>query len=317
MRWSWRAAIPLGAALILAAIPASTAFASSNQSGEVAATAPAPSQPAGPMASVDTLEEQLLSMINAQRADAGVGPVQPVEWAHSVAVQHSQDMAAAGDIWHNIAGFIDQGRSAMGATYLGENVAMDSTLAADDALLFSDIPHRNITLDGRYNSIGVGIALDSKNWVYVTEDFAQIPGGSARPTVASTKPATPRAAPVVKAPVAAATTKAAATTTRAVVAPPVPHAPEFAPPVFAPPVVAAPAPLPAHAVAAKPVSHTSPIKGGVWVLVGLVGLLIAAFSGRHFVAVLGQRSRRRRTVVPPYSFGNTTRSTRTVWRRAA
>src|SRR5205823_4855302 len=134
-------------------------------------------QPDGPVGSVDELEAQMLSMINAERAAAGVGAVQQIAWAHSVARQHSQDMAAAGDIWHNIAGFVAQGRAAMGASYLGENVAMDSTLAAGDALLYSDIPHRNITLDGRFNYVGLGIALDSKNWVYVTEDFAQIARG--------------------------------------------------------------------------------------------------------------------------------------------
>ena len=69
----------------------------------------------------------------------------------------------------------------MRATYLGENVAMDSTLAADDALLYSDIPHRNVTLDARFNYVGVGLALDSKNWVYVTEDLAQIRAGQLRP----------------------------------------------------------------------------------------------------------------------------------------
>src|SRR5439155_15212683 len=158
--------------ITLAALAAPPAFASTTVPGATptvtassdnAVTAPAPPQPDGPVGSVDELEAQMLSMINAERAAAGVGAVEEIGWAHSVARQHSQDMAAAGDIWHNIAGFMAQGRAAMGASYLGENVSMDSTLAAGDALLYSDIPHRNITLDGRFNSVGLGIALDSRN----------------------------------------------------------------------------------------------------------------------------------------------------------
>src|SRR5438309_8782754 len=217
MRWRRLVATPVGTALALSSItvlaPAAVAarassparpasVAASGNGSEQPATAPAPPQPPGPLPSIDELEAQMLSMVNAERAAAGAGSVQQVGWAHSVARQHAQDMAAAGDIWHNVAGFINRGHSALRATYLGENVAMDSTLAANDALLYSDIPHRNITLDSRFNSVGLGIALDSKNWVYVTEDFAQIPGGpSQRAALAVTKPVATQPPPVAKPPV--------------------------------------------------------------------------------------------------------------------
>jgi uncharacterized protein YkwD len=370
VRWNRLVAIPVGTALVLpvlttlalAALPALTTLAApagfttatepgatttvsvSSNGSDNAATAPAPSQPVGPVATVDELEAQMLSMINAERAAAGVGPVQQIGWAHSVAQQHSQDMAAAGDIWHNIAGFIDQGRGAMGATYLGENVAMDSTLAANDALLYSDIPHRNITLDGRFNYVGLGIALDSKNWVYVTEDFAQIPGrpsqGSA---VAITKPVASQPAPVAKAPVAKAPAAKApvikapvikAPVTIAVAKPPTIKAqvvaavpapaavaavaaePAPAPPVAAP---AAPADQPAHAqpaqaISAKPVSHSSH-SGTAWILAGLAGLLIAALSVRRLTSIL-RHARKQRPLATAYSLGTST-SSRSPWRRAA
>jgi hypothetical protein len=288
---------------------------------------------------VDELEAQMLSMVNAERAAAGVGAVQQIEWAHSVAQQHSQDMAAAGDIWHNIAGFIDQGRGAMGATYLGENVAMDSTLAANDALLYSDIPHRNITLDSRFNSVGLGIALDSKNWVYVTEDFAQIPGGpSQRAALAVTKPVATQPAPVAKppvvkppvvkppvakapvakAPVVVAITKPAVINPQVVAAAPTPAAAATVAAKPAPaPAVAAPAPPPAQpvqAISAKPVSHSSH-SGSVWILVGLVGLLMAAFTIRRVGSILRQ-ARRQRPVATAGSLGSST-SSRSPWRRAA
>jgi Cysteine-rich secretory protein family len=275
----------------------------------------------------------MLSMVNAERAAAGVGAVQQTGWAHSVAQQHSQDMAAAGDIWHNIAGFIDQGRAAMGATYLGENVAMDSTLAANDALLYSDIPHRNVTLDGRFNYVGLGIALDSKNWVYVTEDFAQIPGGApqhaaaaiSKPVAAQpapvAKPPVVKApvvkAPVAKAPVAVATAKPAPITAQVVVAAPAPAAAAIVAAKAPAPAVAVPAAPPAQpvqAISAKPVSHSSH-SGSVWILVGLVGLLMAAFTTRRFVSILRQ-ARRQRPVATACSLGKSP-SSRSPWRRAA
>jgi hypothetical protein len=240
----------------------------------------------------------MLSMINAERAAAGVGAVQQIGWAHSVARQHSQDMAAAGDIWHDMAGFIAQGRAAMGASYLGENVAMDSTLAADDALLYSDIPHRNITLDGRFNYVGLGIALDSKNWVYVTEDFAQITGGASHGAAAIARPVAtqpaPAAKPVVKAPVAVATAKPPTVKAPVVAAAPAP-APAPAPAAVAPqpapaPALAAPAAQGVHAQAAqaipaKPVSHASHT-GTVWTLVAVEGLLVVALAVRRFGSML-------------------------------
>jgi len=313
---------------------ATTTVTESSAGSDNAATAPAPPQPDGPVGSVDELEAQMLSMINAERAAAGVGAVQQIGWAHSVAQQHSQDMAAAGDIWHNITGFIAQGRAAMGASYLGENVAMDSTLAANDALLYSDIPHRNITLDSRFNYVGLGIALDSKNWVYVTEDFAQIPGGpSQRTALAVTRPVATQPAPVAKppvakaavvrapvakAPVAVATTKPAPIKAPVVAAALAPAAATTVAAKPAPaPAVAAPAPPPAQpvqAISAKPVSHSSHPSSG-WIPVGLVALLVAAFSIRRFVSIRRQ-ARRQRPVATACSLGSSTSSS-SPWRRAA
>ena len=325
-------ATPVGTALVLStAILAPGAFAAnastparpgsvaaSGNGSEQPATAPAPPQPPGPLPSVDELEAQMLSMVNAERAAAGVGAVQQVGWSHSVARQHAQDMAAAGDIWHNIAGFINRGHGALRATYLGENVAMDSTLAADDALLYSDIPHRNVTLDRRFNSVGVGIALDSKNWVYVTEDFAQILGGAAPQAAglvnAHTAPAV--SAPAARAPAARAPA-APAINSRAVAAAPAPAllpapvpAPAAGPAVAVPPAPAAPV---VSAPAAQPIvtdplfhssahpaaksrsnsgSHSGPLSSGVWILLGLAGALAAAFGAYRFRTTLTHRRTR-------------------------
>jgi uncharacterized protein YkwD len=351
MRWRRLVATPVGTALALssitalatAAVAASASparpdsVAASGNGSEQPATAPAPPQPPGPLPSVDELEAQMLSMVNAERAAAGAGSVQQVGWAHSVARQHAQDMAAAGDIWHNIAGFINQGHSALRATYLGENVAMDSTLTADDALLYSDIPHRNVTLDRRFNTVGLGIALDSRNWVYVTEDFAQIPGWAA-PQAAGAASAHAAAvpAPVARAPVAkAAVAKASVVTTnrpQAVAVAPPPPAPApvpaaaavAVPPAAAVPVVAAPA---AEPITTNPVSHASahpgakarsrsgPNSGGVWILLGLGGALIAAFGGHRFRTMLARGRTQPPVATAPGPRGSP--SSTPSWRQAA
>ena len=277
------------------------------------------------MPSVDELEAQMLSMINAERAAAGVGAVQQIGWAHSVAQQHSQEMAAAGDIWHNVAGFINQGRGAMGATYLGENVAMDSTLAAGDALLYSDIPHRNITLEGRFNFVGLGIALDSRNWVYITEDFAQIPGTTRNAAAAITNPVATQAppvakapvvkAPVVKAPVAVAAIKPAPIRAQVVAAPaPAAAAAQPAPaPMVAVPEVTAPAAQPAQAISVKPLSQSASNPGSnpgrnegrAWMLLGLAGLLSGALWVGPFVSML-RHARQQRPVATAYALESST-----------
>lgn len=265
--------------------PATAARASSG--GETPVVAPAPSQPSGPPPSPADLQSQDLSFINAQRAAAGVGPVALQDWATGVATTHSVAMAAVQNIFHNVTGFIDAGHAAMNALYLGENVGMDSTLPAIEQLLMADPAHRDILLDSRFNYVGVGVALDSRNWVYLTEDFAQITGGSTHVAVAAApvkpaapKPVTPK--PAVAPPIAPAPKPAVVVPVTPATPAPVP-APAAAPvalpttPAPAPstPAPAKPAPVAAKAsVATTPVSHTSPVP-----VLGLVlGILLTAGS---------------------------------------
>ncbi|HEU5001400.1 MAG TPA: CAP domain-containing protein [Actinomycetota bacterium] len=286
----------LGVAGFSLMAPASAALASSG--GETPVVAPAPSQPAGPPPSPADLQSQDLSFINAQRAAAGVGPVALQPWATGVATQHSEDMAAAQNIFHNITGFISAGHLAMNALYLGENVGMDSTLSAIEQLLMGDPAHRDILLDSRFNYVGVGVALDSRNWVYLTEDFAQIPGGSTHVAVAAApvKPAAPKPAapkPAVAPPPAPAPKPAVVVPVTPATPAPVPAAaavPLAVPTTPAPPP-GAPAPAKPAALAAKasvattPVSHSSPAP----VLGLILGILLTAGSCFGAASVFAHR----------------------------
>jgi uncharacterized protein YkwD len=188
MRW-FRHGFP-ATALLLALTPLAAGAAAASPPGpEVPVTTPAPPQQGGPRPTVAELESQMLALINAERIAAGIPPVGMQPWAHSIAEQHSQAMAAAGAISHDIAGYMATGHQAMSASYLGENVATDSTLAADDTLLNGDPPHRSITLDSRFNYVGIGVAYGTfgagTNWVYLTENFAEIHGPVAPPPASS------------------------------------------------------------------------------------------------------------------------------------
>ncbi len=277
--------ILIGGAIALAAIPAAAAPADRAADGSV--TAPAPAQPAGWPPSVATLEDQMLAKINAQRAAVGAPAVQVQPWARTVAQAHSRDMVAADNLFHNLAGYMQVGRQAMGATELGENVGMDSTLDSVDALLYSDPPHRAITLDARFNYVGIGIALTAQNWVYLTEDFSQIPGGARAAAPATQAIAPPATTAVAKAaPKATASTSHPAAVLPAALVRPVPAVRSVAPPAATPSAGAAPVaagvsspPGEVPVLAARPVRHAPTPNAGVVMAAAMVGLVTVGGVG--------------------------------------
>ncbi|MGH2772261.1 MAG: CAP domain-containing protein [Actinomycetota bacterium] len=153
--------------------------------------------------SVPALENVLLTKINAERAIAGLPPLARHPWADGVARAFSEKMAAAGTIWHNMD-YMATGRKAMGANALGENVAWDWTLTAAHVGLMNSPSHRVNILADKFTHVGIGIALTGAGQVFVTQDFAGIPGGAvalkapAKTAVKATTPLkTAASAPVV------------------------------------------------------------------------------------------------------------------------
>jgi hypothetical protein len=209
-------------------------------------TVPGVSPTVAPQPSVDDLEAQMLSLLNGERQAAGVPPVQEQPWAHSIAREHSQEMAAAGNIWHNMTGYMNQGHQVIGAIYLGENVSMDHSLEANDARLFASPGHHQNIVDPRFDYIGIGIALDANNWVYVTEDFSQIPRGMVAQSVKPAAIPAPAPAPPASEPARSPPVSAPAP------APPRPAAPALSPQAAAPPAPAPPAPAVSAPTVASP-----------------------------------------------------------------
>lgn len=255
-----------------------------------AATAPtmAPAQ----SVSSDALAAADFAWVNQQRAAAGVAPLQVQPWAASTAAAHSVDMANSGTIYHNMTGYMAVGHGAMGATFLGENVAMGTNIDYAQSALINSPPHRQNILDPRFNYLGVGAATDANGQVYLTEDFAQIGGGAApapQPVAAaSPKPVVTTPAPAPK-PVVVHT--AAPVAVKPVAATQVAPKPAVAPTPTSVPtsVPATPAASPAKTQAAPAVTmtltgQTRPTNRSATLLLGIAGVLAAAFAlGLGFV----------------------------------
>jgi uncharacterized protein YkwD len=236
---------------------------------------------------------QLLELVNADRAAAGLGVLQPQADLTAIAQGQSRLMAGVGSIWHNDGLFTSSIRQGLDAVVLGENVAFDSGGVTHIHWMLMNSPHhRDNILDPRFNVAGFAITV-SDGVAYVTEDFAQVraattapappppPTPAPAPAPAAPPPPPPAPAPAAPAPAPAAPAPAPAPPTTT--APPAADAPAARPPA---PVVAAADTAPA---AARSVDGASAYRGptdsaGVTPVValalGAVNLCLAALAGR-------------------------------------
>jgi uncharacterized protein YkwD len=112
------------------------------------------------------VEEQLLVLLNAERAKANVGRVQPDDELAAVARAHSQDMAE-----HDFFGHVSPttgtpadrvrraGISGLGA--YGENVVLAGDAQGAHQLLMDSPGHRGNMLQGLFTHVGIGAVLDA------------------------------------------------------------------------------------------------------------------------------------------------------------
>jgi hypothetical protein len=247
----------------------------------VATTPPTLAAPSA--ASADGLAQANFDWVNAQRAAAGVAPLQAQGWAQGVAAAHSVDMADSGSIYHNMTGYMAVGHGAMGATFLGENVAVGTGLDYAESALINSPPHRQNILDPRFNYVGIGAATDASGQVYVTEDFAQIgTAAAARPAAPAAPQPVAVAAPAPKPVVVAAKPVVAPRLVVAaakLVAPKSAPAASPAPAAATPAAVANPAPAAGATPAAmSPAGHAASVNTTAVVLYTLLGLLGASFA---------------------------------------
>lgn len=126
-------------------------------------TVPAPGSP----------EEHILTRVNQVRAQNGLTPLQYRARLVEVAETWSQEMARTKTLAHNprVSSLIEPGWTAW-----GENVGFAGGYANNAERIFtgwmSSPGHRANILSTRFTSIGIGAALDSRGYLWATQDFA-------------------------------------------------------------------------------------------------------------------------------------------------
>jgi uncharacterized protein YkwD len=253
--------------------------------------APPPPTPAPAAAAIDPNQAatEFFDDTNAARADAGLPRLTWRADAATLAVAHSVEMAQQGSIWHG--NFVTAATlHSLGASALGENVAMGQAVAQIHDAFMNSPHHRDNILDSAFNQVGIGVIV-SGDTLFVTEDFVQGKAGSA-----SARP-TPVAHPVVKKPVAASrttnsvasapkqtvpTTTTLPTTAASAPAVPAPEGVVTAAPLDPAPVQAAAAP--ADVAPRTPVNH-----GAVARWTALLGVVLLAGTAGGHLAVRRRR----------------------------
>lgn len=176
--------------------------------------APAPAPAAGDEAASAT---ELVRLVNGARADRGLSALSVHAAAGSIALEHTREMAAAHDIWHNDELFTAETKRRLAAKTVGENVALNSTAkGAHDRLMASD-GHRANILAPQFTAIAVGAVRGDDGRLYVTQVFVESTATAAAPAAAT--PTSARPAPAPKAKKAAAKPAAPAATTAPASAP--------------------------------------------------------------------------------------------------
>ena len=153
--------------------------------------APAPTKPGTPLANpgtpppangsgtVGTAEEnEVVRLVNAERAKGGCKPLKHDAQLHAAAYGHSADMAAKNYFDHTSKdgrSFMDRIRAAgfTGGNAWAENIAMGQRTPAEVMKSWMNSSgHRANIMNCRYTLIGVGAAKNSKGQIYWTQDFA-------------------------------------------------------------------------------------------------------------------------------------------------
>jgi hypothetical protein len=172
-------------------------------------------------------EAEFLAKINATREANGLGPLEVAGNLRSHARNHTEDMIAAGDIFHSSESeLIAAGGT--GWDKIGENVGRGQSPTTLHQAFMDSAGHRKNIL-GDYNYVGIGTG-SSNGYLYVTVVFMK-KGAASSPTTteapAPTTTTTPAGdtteAPGIKsapAPEATTTTTQPPTTTTTLVVPP-------------------------------------------------------------------------------------------------
>jgi len=131
-------------------------------------------------------EQQLLSLANQARREAGAPPLTLDSGLSQAARVHAQAMVAARELSHQLTGEPSLPQRLAATTSLqldqeGENVALDDDAEHGHEHLMLSAPHRANLLNPAYNVIGLGV-VRSGDRLYIVQDF-----GHALPSYSATE----------------------------------------------------------------------------------------------------------------------------------
>jgi Cysteine-rich secretory protein family len=120
-------------------------------------------------------EQQLVQLLNQERARAGLPSLKVDDRLTQAARAHSELMAQSKQLSHQLPGELPL-QKRLAATNLrfnndAENVAYDYSVPAAHEGLMNSPPHRANILSAKYNTVGIGV-VHSGDVIWVTEDFS-------------------------------------------------------------------------------------------------------------------------------------------------
>lgn len=121
------------------------------------------------------LEAQMLRMVNAERAQRGLNPLQPDPELTQVARAHSRDMFARGYFSHLAPDGADpfdrMRRANVRFLVAGENLALARTLPVAHQGLMQSPGHRANLLRPQFGRVGIGVLDGGAHGLMVTQNF--------------------------------------------------------------------------------------------------------------------------------------------------
>ncbi len=121
-------------------------------------------------------EQEIVRLVNAERAKAGLQPLSVDSRLTDIARQHSQLMLSRSTLSHQLSGEEDVRHRVISSgiwfDMSGENVAYDRDAASAHNSLMHSPPHKANILRPEFTTIGVGVVRKGDS-IYVTQDFAR------------------------------------------------------------------------------------------------------------------------------------------------
>ena len=121
-------------------------------------------------------EQEIVRLVNAERAKAGLGSLTVDSRLTDIAREHSQLMLRRSTLSHQLSGEQDVRHRVISSgirfDMSGENVAYDRDAASAHNSLMHSPPHKANILRPEFTTIGVGVVRKGDS-IYVTQDFAR------------------------------------------------------------------------------------------------------------------------------------------------